>query len=205
MFWLRDWIDIPAYVLGLAAFLLVVVDRRRWLLALLAFQYALAAWLMLGVMQPAAAGALLAAGWLAVLILGLSLQPGESAFPAGGVNAFPTNLLFRIAVGALGVLASIGALRAQLVQLSALAPIYVLGGFFPLISGFMQLGFSSDPLRVATGLLSILCGFTTVYIAIEPSLAIVALLALVHLGIALTCAYVLIQARAESVAGDGQR
>ena len=193
MMWLRDWIDLPAIALGLLGILILTLNRRVLLIMLLAGQYLLAAWLMLATAQFESAGAILLAGLLSVLMLFISVRFAHLDAQEQRETAFPSNILFRISVGILGVLASIGALRAQVIQFSALAPIYVLGGVFTLILGLMQLGLTRSPLRIAIGLLSTLTGFTVLYIAVEPSLAVVALLALVHLGISLTCSYVLLQ------------
>jgi hypothetical protein len=202
MLWLRDWFDIPAYALGLIGVLIIMFDGYRRLLMLLAAQYILAAWLMLGSAQPGSAAAILLAGEFSSLILFLSSRSAALEAGAEENSALASNRLLRFSIGILGILASIGALRAQIVQLSALEPLYALGAIFTMISGFMQLGLTGNPLRVGIGLLSVLTGFTVVYVALEPSLAVVALLALVHLGIALTCSYVMIQITSSMPSGE---
>lgn len=198
MSWLQDWIHFPAYALGVTGILLLLSNRRSWLLILLTAQYFLATWLMLGSVQLVSAGAILLAGVLSALMLFLTVSSARFQGREPNEPAFPSSVLFRIAVGVLGILASIGALRADIVQLAGLDPMFILGGLFALFSGFMQLGVTRRPLRVAIGLLTMLTGFSVVYIALEPSLAVVALLALVHLGIALTCSYVLLQVAGSS-------
>lgn len=196
--WLQDWIHIPAYALGVIGILLLLSNDRIWLLILLTAQYFLSAWLMLGSVQPVTSGAILLAGVLSALMLFLTVRSVRIQRFEPYELAFPSNVLFRVAVGVLGILASIGALRAEIVQLAGLDSMFILGALFALFSGFMQLGVTRSPLRVAVGLLTMLSGFSIVYVAIEPSLAVVALLALVHLGIALTCSYVLLQVAGSS-------
>jgi hypothetical protein len=58
--------------------------------------------------------------------------------------------------------------------------------------GALQLGITEDTLRVGAGILTVLCGFEAAYAAVEPSLAVVALLASVHVGIALVISYLLV-------------
>jgi hypothetical protein len=202
MLWLREWYDIPAYLLGLMGILFLVIDAKNRLLFLLAIQYLLAAWLMLGSVQPGSTVAILLAGEFSSLMLLLSSRSAGSEAREVEDAALTANMLLRVSIGLLGILASIGALRAQIIQLSALNPIYALGAIFMMVSGFMQLGLTRNPLRVGIGLLSVLTGFTVVYVAIEPSLAVVALIALVHLGIALTCSYVLVQVTSAAASGD---
>jgi hypothetical protein len=193
MTWLREWSMVPAVLLGMVGVLILVLNRRMLILFLVSSQYLLSAWLMLGVAQLESAGALLLAGLLAVFMLFLSLRLTHFSIREAHDSAFPSNLVFRISVGFLGVLASVGALRAQIVQFSALDPMYVLGGILTMILGLMQLSLTRSHFRIAIGLLGTLTGFSTLYIAVEPSLAVVALLALVHLGVALTCSYILLQ------------
>jgi hypothetical protein len=73
-----------------------------------------------------------------------------------------------------------------------------------MLAGFLQLGLTSDEFRIGLGLLTLLTGFSMLYLAIEPSLAVVALVALVHLGIALTVSYTWLQANyGTSAEGEG--
>ncbi|MFA9489706.1 MAG: hypothetical protein ACERK1_00570, partial [Anaerolineales bacterium] len=60
------------------------------------------------------------------------------------------------------------------------------------VTGILILGLFDSAFRVGIGLLVMLAGFDIIYSSVEPSLAIVALLALVHLGIALVVSYLLL-------------
>ena len=57
---------------------------------------------------------------------------------------------------------------------------------------FLHLGLCEEPLRVGVGLLTFLSGFEITYSILEPSLAVVGLLACVHVGIALVCGYLML-------------
>ncbi len=69
---------------------------------------------------------------------------------------------------------------------------YLLGGL-----GLFSLGLSEEPLRAGLGLLTLLTGFEMLYLVVEPSLAIVALLAVVDFAVTLAVSYLaLLQASA---------
>jgi len=55
--------------------------------------------------------------------------------------------------------------------------------------GLLNLGLTEEPLSAGMGLLTFLLGFETFYAAVEPSLAVVALIAAVELGVALAVSY----------------
>ena len=57
--------------------------------------------------------------------------------------------------------------------------------------GLLHLGISAQPLRIILGLLTVLSGFEIIYAALESSLLVAALLAVVELGLSLTGAYIL--------------
>jgi hypothetical protein len=61
-----------------------------------------------------------------------------------------------------------------------------------LVTGILILGLFDSAFRVGIGLLVLLAGFDILYSSVEPSLAIVALLALVHIGIAWVVSYLLL-------------
>jgi hypothetical protein len=55
--------------------------------------------------------------------------------------------------------------------------------------GLLSLGLSEEPLRAGLSLLTLLSGFELLYVAVESSLAIVALLAVVDFAVALAVSY----------------
>jgi len=65
--------------------------------------------------------------------------------------------------------------------------------------GLLQLGLFRIPLRVCIGLVTLLSGFEIAYSVIEPSLAILALLASVNIGLALVVSYLTLVARPPSL------
>ncbi len=195
MHWLLDWPEIPTVLLAISGIGILLFSDQRILLGIIAFEYLLSFWLMLTHLPFVESIALLLAGILAVLILAISTRAfSRQPSPAGG--ALPGSVAFRLAAGSIGILAAVGALRAEVVQLSELSAVYSLGGLILILTGFLQLALTSNQLRIGLGLLTLLAGFSMLYVAIEPSLAVVALLALVHLGIALTISYTWLQSHA---------
>jgi hypothetical protein len=55
--------------------------------------------------------------------------------------------------------------------------------------GLLQLGMTTHPLRVVLGLLTLLSGFEILYAAVEVSVLVTGLLALINLGMALVGSY----------------
>ena len=69
-----------------------------------------------------------------------------------------------------------------------------LGAMLLLSLGLLHLGISEEPFRVGMGLLTALAGFEILYVAVEPSLAVLALMAAVHIGIAIIVSYLVVGA-----------
>jgi hypothetical protein len=55
--------------------------------------------------------------------------------------------------------------------------------------GLLNLGLTEEPMGAGFGLLTLLLGFETFYAAVEPSLAVVALMAAVQVSVALAVSY----------------
>ena len=69
--------------------------------------------------------------------------------------------------------------------------ILFLGGLILIGMGVLQLGMTTRPLRVVVGLLTVLSGFEILYAAVESSVLVAGLLAVVNLGLALVGAFML--------------
>jgi hypothetical protein len=101
----------------------------------------------------------------------------------------PAGLPFRLlaaATVALAVWATVGGNQRLLPEVSsevALA-VFALGAMSLLVVALTE-----APLQIGFGLLTLLTGFELFYHAVEPSLSIIALLAIAHFGIALVTGY----------------
>ena len=189
----------PALVaLLLAGGLLVVLsDWRAGIVALLV-EYAATALLMTQLVIGEVALVKLITGLLAAGIFTITawqLNFGRHATP--GVPAWqmrletPTALPFRlmavimVVVSALYVGGQSGLALPGLDSGSAANS----ASYLLMALGLLNLGLTEEPLSAGIGLLTLLLGFETFYTAVEPSLAVVALLAGVELSVALAAGY----------------
>ncbi|MCC7359134.1 MAG: hypothetical protein IT317_06640 [Anaerolineales bacterium] len=188
-------------VLVAAGLLVAVPDWRLSLVALLV-EYLGAAVLLTQLVLPEVALVKLLVGLLVVTLLavtgwqagfGLRAVPADGAVPPArrlGLEV-RTGLTFRLlAVLMVGVAAAYIASQAHLALpgLEATPALntasYVLMGL-----GLLNLGLTDEPVNVGMGLLTILIGFEMFYAAVEPSLAVAAMLAGVHFAIGLAVSY----------------
>jgi len=202
--WIRDLALIPSVAAALTAGLLVVLDDRRLTLATLAAQYLFAAWLAAASLPPGVAAVKLVSGLLACIVLAISVAAMGWRAPGERAGALPTGHAFRwIAVFLVAIVAfAVG--RDGWSAIPTLEPVVALGAMFLLALGMLQIGISEDTLRVGAGILTLLSGFEVAYAAVEPSLAVVALLASVHLGVALVVSYLLVGIPGAAAGQEGE-
>lgn len=190
--WASEWAWLVGVGCGLTAGLLVLLDGRRLLVAVLAAQYALVAVLVAQSLPVGVAGAKLAAGLLTTMILALtvSARPGASEEAVG--PRLPTGRGFRIAGVLLVMAIGVGLGYRPWSLTPGLEQAGRLGSAFLVTLGLFHLGTTEEPLRVGVGLLTLLAGFEIPYGLLEPSLAVTAMLAAVHLGTAIVVSYLLL-------------
>jgi hypothetical protein len=160
----------------------------RWTLGILAAQYLGVFWLTYAHWPIAMAAVKLVTGWMACAALGMT-QVNLSGEPARE-TAWPQSRLFRIAIAALIVVASLSlAIRASAWLGMDLSTSW--GSMLLMGMGLLYLGITAQPLRIVTGLLTLLAGFEILYAAVENAALVAALLAVVNLGLALAGAYLI--------------
>ena len=93
---------------------------------------------------------------------------------------------FRITVVALGAVAAFGLWRAY--PLEMFPPTVNLAGYWLMIMGVLLIATSGDPLRIGLGLLTFANGFETLFITLDSSLTVFALLGSIDIMIALAIA-----------------
>lgn len=190
------------FSLLIAGGVLVIVTDWRLSFVALVVQYLGAALLLTQIVLPQVALVKLLVGLLVVTLLtitGWQAGFGQGLVPAG--DAYPprrrlgfevrTGLPFRllavlmVSVAALYVAGQPELVLPGLDQQPALnTASYVLLGL-----GLLNLGLTEEPMNAGMGLLTTLIGFEMFYAAVEPSLAVVALLAGVHFAIGLAISY----------------
>jgi hypothetical protein len=133
------------------------------------------------------------AGWMGAAILGMTrsnLNEDE------GQGILPQGRFFRlIAAAIVGLIAASGVARVD--SMMADAGIVVSAGSLLLIGmGLLHLGVTDQVMRVTIGLMTVLAGFEVLYAAVENSVLVAALLAVINLGLALVGAYLMIASNA---------
>jgi hypothetical protein len=184
---LMDRADLPMVILAIIAVFLMVSQNWRWSIAALAIQYLAVFWLVAFVWPIELAVVKLIVGWMAGAVLSAS-RPEEDLLE----ERSPTfaRLLFRVLAAGLmfALIASILPLTATYLPVS---PQVIGGGLILIGVGLLHLGMTTRPLRVILGLLTVLSGFELIYAALETSILIAGLLAVITLGLALVGAYLL--------------
>jgi hypothetical protein len=166
---------------------LIVLTSQNWRRAILALalQYLGMFWLVALSWSLGLASVKLVVGWVAGAILGSSqpLQLVEDPFRIRsgrlfrGVSALLVWILVYIAAPLVGK------------WIPAKPPI-LWGGLLLIGMGLLQLGMTVRPLRVILGLLTLLSGFEVLHAAVESSVLLTGLMAVVTLGLALAGTYI---------------
>jgi hypothetical protein len=190
--WIWELSILPALAVALTAGLLVVMDDRRHTLVVLAVQYLLATWLSALALPLGVAAVKLVTGLVACSVLWVSLADRGWRRPEDAPGALPVGHAFRWIAVLLVAIVAFAVGKDGWDAIPALAPNAALGAMQLFTLGVLQLGITEDTLRAGTGILTVLSGFEVAYAAVEPSLAVVALLASVHVGIALVISYLLV-------------
>jgi len=188
--------------LAVASALLVVIMDWRISFVSLFIVYAGVAVLMAPLVLLEVVVAKLLMGLLVVSILtltGAQLAFGRSlardaASETGdrpALSPSPTNLPFRVLAVTMASVAALYVATRPAFVLPGLdaAPAVNTASYFLMTLGLLNLGLTEEPLNAGMGLLVVLLGFELMYVAVEPSLAIVALLAGAEFAIALAVSY----------------
>lgn len=183
------WIAVLVILVTSVGLLLV----RDWRLSIifLAVQYLGMFMLVLQHWPLGMASVKLVAGWMAAAILGMT-RSGLSTPGVDEEGVWPRGRLFRLfAAGIVGLIVS--ASTPGVSTIMADAGFAVTGGSLLLIGmGLLHLGITVSILRVTIGLMTVLSGFEILYSAVEGSVLVAALLAIINLGLALAGSYLLI-------------
>lgn len=166
----------------------------RWLISFLAAQYIGVFILTLQHLPLGMATVKVIAGWMGAAILGMTRSSLDEAEDA---SALPQGRFFRLV--AAGIVALVAAASAPAVDaMMADAGTAVAAGSLLLIGmGLLHLGVTDQPMRVTVGLMTVLAGFEVLYAAVENSVLVAALLAVINLGLALVGAYLMTASNAD--------
>lgn len=184
-----SWIAV-VLILATSTGLLIAWDWR-WAISMLAVQYFCMFILTLQHWPLGMASVKLVAGWMSAAILGMTRSNfAGQAFEETGI--WPRGRLFRLFAAAV-VLLIVSTVTPGVDNIMADAGYAVTGGALLLIGmGLLHLGITSHILRVVIGLMTVLSGFEILYSAVEGSILVAALLAVINLGLALVGAYLMV-------------
>ena len=191
-----NWI--PLVLVAATVFALIVVERPGLQIAILATQYASVAWLSSLALPPQVAAVKVVAGMITCGVLALTVAGSRSPDESGSGRAF------RVIAGILILGAAIGIGRANWMRIPDIRPEAIMAAAILMSMGLLQLGLFRTPLRVCIGVITLLSGFEIAYAVIDPALAILALLASVHIGLAMVVSYLALVARPSGLAKGGE-
>jgi hypothetical protein len=172
---------------------MLIARDWRASVALLAVQYLAMFTLLLSNLPLGMASVKVVAGWMSCAILGMT----RSDLPddPNDEDLWPRGRLFRLFAAALVGIIVAGAVPG-VDAIMADAGLPVTSGALMLIGmGLLHLGITSQILRVTQGLMTVIAGFEILYAAVEGSVLVAALLAVITLGLALVGAYLMIASR----------
>jgi hypothetical protein len=183
-----SWLAVAGVAITSAGLLLSRDWRRD--IGLLTAQYVGVAILVAQHWPLGMAAAKLVTGWMTTAALAITLTSLPEHNDVGE-GSWPQGLAFRLfMIGTVIVLAV--AVTPRLEQtLSGIGAPVVAGTVILIGIGLIHLGTSSQVLRVILSLLTVLSGFEILYAALEGSILVAALLAIVTLGLGLVGAYLL--------------
>jgi hypothetical protein len=188
---LNSFLSWAAVFIILAASSGLLLSRNwRRSLGLLATQYLGSFWLVTRHWPLGMAAVKLVTGWMAIAALAMTLL-ALSQKDQAEEQFLPQGISFRLFASGLTALVVLAASpRIEAVTPGLGLPV-IAGSLLPIGMGLLLLGSTSDIFRVILGLLSMLTGFETLYAAVEGSVLVAGLLAVVDLGLALVGAYLI--------------
>ncbi len=190
---MEPWVLLGKITPAAAAFLsggMVLLERRGALILTLGGAYGLMGALALSHLALPAGLAKVLVGILVCGILILARIGGARGTYRGEQRgSIPQGRAFRLVACLLVGSAGLGLGQTQAAFFAEIPPTLRQSSIYLLVFGLLGLGLFQDTFRHGLGLLIMLIGFDLAYSVLEPSLAIVALMAMVHLGIALALVY----------------
>jgi len=177
---------------------ILITRDWRWLIILLSAQYFGMLILTLQHWPLSMASVKVVAGWMSAAILGMTRSGLPRADRTERQINLPYGRMFRlIAAGIVILLVSNVTSRVDIIM--ADAGFAVTSGSLILVGmGLLHLGVTNHILRVVIGLMTVLSGFEIMYATVEVSILVAAMLAAIHLGLALVGSYLLVASNTET-------
>jgi hypothetical protein len=177
----------------------LLVRDWRWLIILLSAQYVGVFILTLQHWPLGMATVKIIAGWMSAAILGMTRSNLNDEENAENYGVHPQGRFFRLfAAGIVGLIAFTAAPHVDSMMANAGTAVST-GSLLLIGMGLLHLGVTDQILRVTIGLTTVLAGFEIIYAAVENSVLVAALLAIINLGLALVGSYLMIASNAKPV------
>lgn len=186
------------WVFGILALLLAAFNlvRREWATSIvaLALQYLTVFFLLLGLRPPNLALVKLLTGWMATLVLYLTLASSGLLNKPSWPPRFSPSQGMRLIMGVLVIIVVWNYAPNLQVDIFPSASRIVLAASTGLmILGMLQVGMREEPIYLITALLTFFSGFELLYASLEFSTVLEGLFALLNLGVALVGAYLIVK------------
>lgn len=185
-----SWI-VVGMILFTSATMLISRDWRINLGAL-GVQYLAAFWLVTRHLPFVMGSVKLITGWMVVAVLGMTRLGLSNAEEEKESVFLPRGTAFRIILIAIVAFVSAGSTARVEAVIPGLGLQVVAGSLLLIGVGIIHLGITSNRLHIILGLLTMLAGFEILYAAVESSILVAGLLAVVNLGLGLTGSYLLV-------------
>jgi hypothetical protein len=182
---------------GITAGLIVVIVDTRIRLVLLAIQYICVA-ILVSISVPIHIGAIKCiVGIIVVCIMTITYRTREFKDVSITGRGLPSGWIFRIIAVLLVSTSAVGMGGVAYLQIPGIHTISIAGAILLMGLGLLQLGMTERPLGVGIGLFTLISGFEIIYSSLEPSLAMMGLLASIHIGIAISVSILEIDVRSK--------
>ena len=170
---------------------LLITRDWRWDLGILAIQYAGVFWMVHLTWPIGMAAVKIITGWMVCTVLGIAEAGQAPARWSKIETVWPRGMAFRLLTAGLVILVA-SVFASSLINWLGIINFPSAWGSVLLIGmGLIHLGTTDQPLRMIIGLLTLMAGFEILYAAVETSILVAALLAVVNCGMALVGAYLL--------------
>lgn len=183
-----SWTAVGAILLTTTAILV----SRDWRVSLgaLGLQYLAMFWLVTLHLPFVMGAAKLITGWMVVAILGMTHLSLPAVLAEDG-DVRPSQW-FRAALMAVAAFVSAGVASRIESAMPGLGLPVAAGGLLLIGGGVIHLGVASNLMKTILGLLTMLSGFEIIYAAVETSILVAGLLAVVNLSLGLAGSYLMI-------------
>jgi hypothetical protein len=186
MILILNWLAVILLIITVTGLLLS--RDWRWNLGILAIQYLGVFWLTYAHWPFPMAVVKLLTGWTACAALGMTQINLDRQSKAE--TAWPQSRFFRVATAGLVGVVSL-ALAFRISQWLGMELSVSWGSLLLMGMGLLYVGMTTQPMRIVVGLLTFLAGFEILYAAVETSVLVATLLAVITLGLTLAGAYLI--------------